>query len=149
MAVGTVGIVVPVLPGLFLVWAASAVWALVERGAVAWIVLGISTALYAVGLVTQYTLPGRRLRAAGVAPKVVLVALVAGVVGFFVIPIVGGPLCFVLAIYLMSRARLGSNEQAWGATKQAVRAVGLSMGIELLTSLAIMTTWVVGLVVLR
>lgn len=149
MAVGTVGIVVPVLPGLLLVWAASAVWALAEQNAVAWGVLGITTALYAVGLVTQYTLPGRRLRAAGVATKVVLVALVAGVVGFFVIPIVGGPLCFVGAIYLMSRSRLGSHEQAWGATRQAVRAVGLSMGIELLAALAIMTTWVVALVALR
>ncbi|WP_034713669.1 DUF456 domain-containing protein [Intrasporangium chromatireducens] len=149
MVVGTVGIVVPVLPGLFLVWAASAVWALVEQDRTGWVVLVVTTLLYAAGLVTQYTVPGRRLREAGVATRVVVVALVAGAVGFFVIPVVGAPLLFVAAIYLMSRLQVGSHGRAWAATVHAVRAIGLSMGIELLTAFAIMTTWVVGLLLVR
>lgn len=146
MVVGTIGIVAPVLPGLFLVWAASAVWALIEQDRTGWVVLAVTTLLYAAGLVTQYTVPGRRLREAGVATRVVVLALVAGVVGFFVIPVVGAPLFFVGAIYLVSRLQLGTHDRAWRATKHALRAIGLSMGIELLTALAIMTTWVVGVV---
>jgi hypothetical protein len=107
-------------------------------------VLAVTTLLYAAGLVSQYSLPGRRLREAGVGTKVVVLALLAAVVGFFVIPVVGAPLFFVGAIYLMSRLQLADHARAWRATKHAVRAVGLSMGIELLTALAIMTTWVVG-----
>ncbi|MDN5795126.1 MAG: DUF456 domain-containing protein [Intrasporangium sp.] len=149
MLVGLIGIVVPVLPGLFLVWAASAVWAVVEQGLTAWVVLTVTTILYAAGLVTQYTVPGRRLREAGVATKVLVVAILAGAVGFFVIPVVGAPLLFVGAIYLMSRVRMGSHADAWLATTHAVRAVGLSMGIELLTAFAIITTWVVGSMLLR
>jgi uncharacterized protein YqgC (DUF456 family) len=149
MVVGTIGIVVPVLPGLFLVWAASAVWALAEQGRTAWVVLAVTTVLYAAGLVTQYTVPGRRLREAGIGTKVAVLALVAGMVGFFVVPVLGAPLFFVGAIYLMSRMQLGSHARAWGATTHALRAIGLSMGIELLTAFAIMTTWVIGVVLVR
>ncbi|HET8594508.1 MAG TPA: DUF456 domain-containing protein [Intrasporangium sp.] len=149
MVVGTIGIVVPVLPGLFLVWGASAVWALVEQDRTAWVVLAVTTMLYAAGLVAQYSLPGRRLREAGVGTRVVVLALLAAVVGFFVVPVLGAPLFFVGAIYLMSRLQLGDHASAGQATRHAVRAIGLSMGIELLTALAIMTTWVVGVVLRR
>lgn len=146
MAVGSVGIIVPVLPGLFLVWAASAVWAVVEQGRAAWLVLGLTTLWYAAGLLAQYVIPRRRLRDAGVATRVVVVGLLAGAVGFFVIPVLGAPLFFVGAIYLVSGLQLRSHQRAWLATRHAVRAIALSMGIELLAAFAIMTTWAVGVV---
>jgi uncharacterized protein YqgC (DUF456 family) len=144
MAAGTVGIVLPVLPGLFVVWAASGVWALVVQSGVGWVVWGVTTCLYGAGLACQYVVPGRRLRSAGVATWTLVVALVAGVVGFFVIPVVGAPLAFAAAIYLASRARYGDHARAWAATKQAARAVLTSVGIELLAALSIIATWIVG-----
>ena len=38
---------------------------------------------------------------------------------------------------------------AWASTKAALRAVFLSMGIELLAALAIAVTWVVGVLLSR
>ena len=43
IATGIVGVVVPVLPGALLAWAAIVVWALVVGGATAWAVLGVAT----------------------------------------------------------------------------------------------------------
>ena len=96
MLVGTVGIVVPVLPGLIVVWAATLVWALERQDGPGWVVFGLATLVYAVGLVAKYVVPGRRMRTAGVDGVVVAVALVVAVVGFFVVPVVGAPLGFVL-----------------------------------------------------
>lgn len=149
MLVGVVGIVVPVLPGLFLVWAASGAWALVVRDWAGWVVWGMTTSLYAAGLVLQYLIPGRRLRAIGVETKVLVLAVLAAIPGFFVIPVVGAPLFFVGAIYLVSRVRLHDHAPAWTATKGAVRAVGTSIGIELVAALAIIASWVVGVWVSR
>jgi uncharacterized protein YqgC (DUF456 family) len=149
MLVGTVGIVVPVLPGLLLVWAATLVWALEAQSAAGWVVFGIATALYAVGIVLQYLVPGRRMKRAGVDSWVVAVALAVGVVGFFVVPVVGGPLGFVLAIYLLELAKHRELGSARRATGQALRAVGLNVGIELATAFAMITTWAVGVYLTR
>lgn len=147
MLVGTLGIVVPVLPGLLLVWAGALVWAIEQQTQTGWIVLGIATVAYAVGLASQYVFPGRRMKAAGIRSRTILIALAVGVVGFFVIPVVGGPLGFVGTIYGLERLRVRDSALAWVATKHALRAVGLNIGIELGTALAIMATWAVGVTV--
>jgi uncharacterized protein len=148
MLVGTVGIVVPVLPGLFVVWGATLVWALERQDGPGWLVLGIATVMYAVGLVAQYLLPGRRMRSAGVEGWIVAIALAVAVVGFFVIPVVA-PLGFVLAIYLLERLKHREHAPAWRATTQAIRAVALNIGIEMATAFAIIATWGVAVFVTR
>ena len=147
MLVGTAGIVLPVLPGLLLVWGAAVLWVFETQSQVAWIVLAVVTVAYAAGLAGQYVFPGRRMRTAGVGTMTIVLALVAGVVGFFVIPVIGGPLAFVGAVYAVERVKYREHPQAWAATKHAVRAVVLSMGIELAAALVIMATWATAVVV--
>lgn len=144
MVVGLVGIVVPVIPGLPLVWAAVLLWALEKQTTTGWVTLGIATALALAGFLLKYLLPGRRLAKAGVSTSSTLAGAALGVVGFFVIPVIGAFLGFALGIYLVERAKKGSHAAAWPATGDALKAIGLSMGIELLTGLAIVTTWLVG-----
>jgi uncharacterized protein YqgC (DUF456 family) len=144
MLVGLVGIVVPLLPGLVLIWAAVLIWASVTQTPAGWMVLGIATALALSGFLLQYLLPGRHLAKAGVTASSTVAGTALAVVGFFVIPVVGAFLGFALGIYLAERIKLGTHAAAWLSTKHAVKAIGLSMGIELLTGLAIATAWVIG-----
>lgn len=143
---GLVGIAVPVLPGLLVVWAAVLIWASEAQTAAGWLVLGIATTLALAGLVLQYFLPGRRLRRAGVTTSTTVAGAALGAVGFFVIPVVGAFLGFVLGIYLAERIKLGTHAAAWPSTKHALKAIGLSIGIELVTGLAIASTWLIGVV---
>jgi uncharacterized protein YqgC (DUF456 family) len=144
--VGLIGIAVPVLPGLLVVWAAVLIWASEAQTTAGWVVLAIATALALSGFLLQYLLPGRRLRAAGVTTSTTVAGAALAVVGFFVIPVVGAFLGFALGIYLAERIKRGAHAAAWPSTKHALKAIGLSMGIELLTGLAIATTWVIGVV---
>ncbi|TQM14389.1 hypothetical protein FB558_1151 [Pseudonocardia kunmingensis] len=146
VAVGIVGIVVPVLPGLVLVVAGVAVWAVPRGDVVAWTVLGIVVAIVVLGSVAKYLLPGRRLRDSGVPGRTLALGAVLGVVGFFVIPVVGLFLGFVLGVYLGELARLGRRESAWPSTKQALAAVGWSLVIEMATGLIAAAVWVGALV---
>jgi uncharacterized protein YqgC (DUF456 family) len=145
--VGLIGIVIPLLPGVPLVWAAVLLWASEKQTPASWVVLGVATALALSGFVLQYLLPGRRMAKAGVTTSSTLAGAALGVVGFFVIPVVGALLGFPLGIYLAERVKLGNHGAAWTSTKHALKAVGLSMGIELLTGLAIATAWVAGVAV--
>jgi hypothetical protein len=144
MLVGLVGIVVPLLPGLLLVWAAVLVWAIGAQSPAGWAVLGIATVLALLGTLLQYLLPGRRMARAGVTSSSTVAGVVLGIVGFFVIPVVGAFLGFALGVYLAERVKLGAHSAAWPSTKHALKAIALSMGIELLTGLAIITAWLIG-----
>jgi hypothetical protein len=145
IVVGLVGIVVPVLPGLLLVWGGVAVWALARHDTAGWIVLAVATLLAVGGSVVKYLLPGRRLRDAGVPWTTLGLGTLLGVIGFFVIPVVGVLVGFVLGIYLAELVRLGDHAAAWPSTRAALAAVGWSIVIELAAALLIAGAWLAAL----
>jgi uncharacterized protein YqgC (DUF456 family) len=145
IAVGLAGILVPVLPGSVLVLAGVLIWALDVGGSVAWVVFAVVTVLLAVGGVVKYSVPGKRLKSAGIPASTQWAGAGLAIVGFFVVPLVGVFLGFVLGIYLAEHRRLGSA-RAWPSTKHALRAVGLSILIELAAGVLAAGTWVVGVV---
>lgn len=146
VAVGIVGVIVPVLPGSLLVLGAILVWALEVGTATGWAVFAVATAFIAAGAVVKYVVPGRRLQLAGVPTSTLVVGGVLGVIGFFVIPVIGLVIGFVLGVYLSELQRLGRSA-AWPATKQALLAAGLSVLIELTACLLAAVTFAVGVVV--
>lgn len=146
IVVGLVGIVLPVVPGTILVLAAILVWAMEVSTTAGWLVLAVATTFLLAGAVVKYVVPGRRLRTGGIPTSTLLAGGVLGVVGFFVVPVVGLVLGFVLGVYLAELRRVGS-QLAWPATKHALKAVGLSLLIELAAALLASATWVVGVAV--
>lgn len=147
IVIGLVGIVSVVLPGLIVVLAGVAVWAVPRGDAVGWWVLGIAGLLVIIGTVAKYLLPGRRLKEAGVPGRTLMAGAGLGVVGFFVVPVVGLFLGFVLGVWLAELVRLPDRSQAWSSAKHALKAVGFSMIIELAAGLLATAAWIVGLVV--
>jgi uncharacterized protein YqgC (DUF456 family) len=145
MVVGLLGIVVPVLPGLLLVWLAVLLWALVESSTTGWWVLGVVTVLYAVGLVLEFAIPGQRMRRAGVRTSTLVVAVVVAIILGIVIPFVGFLIGFPLGIYLVQRVRRETHGDAWNATVHALKAVGLNIVIELGAALLMIGVWVAAL----
>jgi uncharacterized protein YqgC (DUF456 family) len=144
--VGLVGVVVPVLPGLVLVLVAVLVWAVDVGGGTAWTVFGLATAVLVAGTVVKYAVPGRRLKSSGIPASTTWFGIALGVVGFFVIPVVGLVIGFVLGGYHAEHRRVGSAA-AWPSTQQALRAVGVSILIELAAGILAALVWVVGVVV--
>lgn len=145
IAVGLVGILVPILPGSILVVGAILAWALTTGGTTAWVVFAVATTFVAVGAVVKYLLPGRRLQVAGIPASTQWFGVLVGVAGFFVVPVVGLFLGFVLGVYLAELRRVGA-EQAWPSTVHSLKAVGWSIVIELVFALLATWTWVAGVV---
>jgi uncharacterized protein YqgC (DUF456 family) len=146
IVVGLVGIVVPVLPGTVLVAAGVLGWALATGEPLGWSLTAAALVVLALGTVVKYALPGRGLRTAGVPNRTLVVGGVLGVVGFFVVPVVGLVVGFVLGVYVAELQRLGSTA-AWPSTKAALKAVGLSILIELAAGLAATALWLTAVVV--
>jgi uncharacterized protein YqgC (DUF456 family) len=141
MVAGLVGVVVPVLPGLVLIWAAGVGWAWVGGGAVRWAVAGVLTVLLVAGTVVKYALPARSATGTG-APRSTLVAgAVGALVGFFVIPVVGVVVGGVGAVYLAERSRLGALRSAWRSTRAVLIGVGIGLLVELATGVVMIGVW--------
>ena len=91
----------------------------------------------------------RSTREQGVKTSTLLLAVVLGIIGMFVIPIVGFIIGFVLGIYLIENGRTRDRAQAWTRTKHALKAILLSMGIELCAGVLIAITFVIGVLATR
>ncbi len=147
VVVGLLGIIIPVLPGLILCWAGVLVWAIFgDAGWGRWAVLALATVFALVGTVVKYALPGRHLKRAGVPNLTLFIGGVLGLVGFFVVPVVGLIVGFILGVWIAEQIRLKDGAAAWQSTKAALKATGLSMLIELAAGLAIAVTFAAGLV---
>lgn len=143
MAVGLVGVVVPVLPGLLLVAAAGLVWAIMAEGAVPWVVFAAMMLVLAVGTVAKYVLPGRRLKQVGAPTSTLVLGGIGAIAGFFLIPVVGLPIGAILGIYLGELRRLSSGQAAWRSTLTTAKAIGVGMLIELAAGLVAAAIWLV------
>jgi hypothetical protein len=67
--------------------------------------------------------------------------VVLAIVGFFVIPVVGFFIGFPLGVYLEESRRLGRHAAAWDSTREALRAMGLSILIELTATALAAGVW--------
>ena len=146
IALGIAGIIVPVLPGTILVLGAVLVWALEIATTTGWAVFAAFAALLVGGSIVKYLVPGRRLKASGVPTRTLLFGALLAFVGFFVVPVIGMFIGFVLGIYLAERTRLGAAG-AWPSTVHALKAVGVSILIELVAAFLAAVTWAVGVAV--
>ena len=147
IAVGIVGIIVPLLPGILLVYAAILIWAVVVHNVAGWVTLGVVTVLIGATTLIKYTWPMKRMRAADVGTKTLLAGAVLGIIGFFVIPVVGLIIGFVLGVYLAELASRHDQRMAWTSTKHALKGVALSVGVELTGALLATVAWAFGVYV--
>ena len=60
MLIGTAGIVVPVLPGLVLVWLGTLLWATEVGSSTGWAVCGVAFVILVAGMALQLHLPNKR-----------------------------------------------------------------------------------------
>ncbi|MGH3510509.1 MAG: DUF456 domain-containing protein [Nocardioidaceae bacterium] len=133
---------VPVLPGSLLILVAVLGWAAEEGSRTAWAAAAIAAAILVAGGVVKYVVPGRRLTTAGVPRRSVAFGGLLGIVGFFVVPVLGLFAGFVLGVYLSETQRVG-RARAWPSTRATLAAAGLSILIELVAGLLASATWLV------
>lgn len=145
--IGIAGIIIPVLPGVLLISTALLVWAFSASTATGWTVVAVALLILAIGQVVKYLIPGRQLKATVPTRTLVLGALGA-VAGFFIIPVVGVLIGFPIGVYLAELARVGGRA-AGASTRRALRAMGLSILIELVSAVLAIAAWVTGLVLVN
>lgn len=140
LVTGLCGVLVPGVPGSWLVWAAVLWWALTDPQPVAWGILVGATVVLFLSQVVRWALPPRRLRSYG-TPRMAVFAGAGAVVGFVLVPVVGAIPGFVGGVYLAERLRLGSRGEAVASVRTAMRSGGSGVLAELFPCLLIAGAW--------
>ncbi len=143
IAAGLVGVAVQVVPGALIILGAIAVWAAVTDGGWAWATLAVAAAAIGASAVGKYLLAGRHLKRSQIPGSTLVWGGVAGIVGFFVLPVVGLLAGFVLGVYVAELVRLRAGAAAWRATVVALTATGITILVELAGALVAATAWLV------
>jgi uncharacterized protein len=143
MAVGVVGTVVPVVPGLALVWAAALVYGLaIGFGTVGAVAFTIITGLASAGIVIGFVVPQRAAAKGGAARSSMWLGAVLALVGFVIVPVVGVVLGGVLGVFLGEVVRTRDTAAAWQATAATIKGFGVAGVAQLLIGLAMVAVWV-------
>jgi uncharacterized protein len=142
LAVGTVGTVLPFVPGLGLAWAAGLLYGLSEGfEGVGVAAFAAMTILAAAGIVAGFVVPARVAGAAGAHRVSILLGAALGIVGFFVVPVVGLPIGGVLGVYAGEHLRTRDGSVAWRSTWATIKGFGFATLLQLAAALAMSAAW--------
>ncbi len=144
--VGVAGTIIPVLPGSILIGASLLAWALWGgAGTTGWVVFGVGLVFVLAGMAASAVLTGRKLKEHSIPSRSVVVGLVLGVAGMFIIPVVGLFVGFAAGLLLSELHRTRVFGTAVASSWAALKATGLGMIVEFGLACLAASTWVIGL----
>ncbi len=142
MLVGLFGLIVPIFPGLVVMWLAALGYGVASSFSTLGIVLFvIITILMIAGSLADNVMMGAGARKGGASWTTIAVALVAGVIGTLLLPPFGGLIAAPAAVILLEYLRLGNLQKAMGALRGLAAGWGLSFVVRFLLGMLIMLLW--------
>jgi uncharacterized protein YqgC (DUF456 family) len=146
LIVGLLGLIVPVFPGLVVMWLGTLLYALIQNGAgnmtnLKWLIFGIITVLMITGSIVDNLIIAYKMRDRYIPWSSILFAFGAGLIAsIFFTPLVG-LIAAPVGLYLAENRRLKDNEAAVASTKAYMIGWGWAFGFRFLMGLAILGLW--------
>jgi uncharacterized protein len=143
MLVGLTSLLIPILPGLIIMWLAALGYGIVhgfERLGI--VVMVLITILTIGGSLIDNLLMGAGARKGGASWMAILISLLAGLVGTLAFPPFGGFVAAPVAILLYEFIRLRDWQKAWRALIGLATGLGASFVVRFLIGLMILGLWI-------
>ncbi|MFZ5808170.1 MAG: DUF456 domain-containing protein [Chloroflexota bacterium] len=142
MLVGLFGLVVPVFPGLVVIWLGGLGYGVAQGfSTLGWVIFAILTVIMLAGTVVDNLLMGAGARQGGAAWSSILLALAAGVVGTIAFPPLGGLIAAPLAVFALEYLRHRDGGKAWSAVRGLALGWGLTFLVRFAMGLVMMALW--------
>ncbi|PWH15287.1 MAG: hypothetical protein DDG59_11600 [Anaerolineae bacterium] len=142
MLLGLIGLVVPIYPGLVIMWFGGLGYGVIRGfSLLGWVVFALMTVLMLVGTVIDNVLMGAGAKKSGASWTGIGVALLAGLVGTLLFPPLGGIIAAPLAVLVYEYFRQKDWQKAWAALRGLALGWGLSFLARFLIGLGMMGLW--------
>lgn len=144
MGVGLLGLLFYIIPGLTIIWLAVLVYAIVTGFTVPTAILfGIITLLMVGGNLIDNLLMGAEAKKTGASWIAVVVALVAGIAGTFLLPPFGGLIFAALSILIVEWIRKRDLREGAKSAGGILRGCGLTVVSRFAIGLLMIGLWVI------
>jgi uncharacterized protein YqgC (DUF456 family) len=142
MVVGLVGTVLPGLPSIELIWLATLGYGFFS-GWGAWgpWLFALLTVILIIGEFVMWWLGNTTARQTGASWQAIGASIVLGIIGMFVIPIVGALIGAMLGVFLVEFYRRRNWREALKATTGVLWGTGLSFGAQVVIAIVMMGIW--------
>jgi uncharacterized protein YqgC (DUF456 family) len=143
MLVGVAGIIVPILPGMLLVWLTLLAYAwITDFAVITWWMFAILTLVALVTGLSNIWLPYLGAKKTGAAKRAIFLGFVGGIIGTFIMPLVGTVIGYALGIILGELLKHRDLRQAIKASIGGVAGWTISTVVELAGALTIILVFV-------
>jgi len=142
MMVGLFGLMVPVLPGLVIIWAAALIYGLISGftgGSIA--ILVVMFVLMVVGSLSDNFIMAGSARVKGASWWSIGVAIVALILGSLVFPPFGGLVTGLLALFGMEFYRLKDVDKAIDTTRSMAMGCGWAVILRVALGVVMILMW--------
>lgn len=148
MLVGLVGLVVPIFPGLVIIWLATLVYALIQTSIqnmlwFEWVIFAIITLLMIVGSIIDNVIIARRVREKQVPWGSIILGYLSGIIAsIFFTPLIGiaaAPLGLFGAEYL----RLRNSRVAFASTRAWMTGWGITIAVRIAIGVVMIGLWMI------
>jgi uncharacterized protein YqgC (DUF456 family) len=137
-------IVIPILPGLVIIWVAALAYGLFAGfGVLGWVMFGLITLFMLAGSILDNVLMGTSAHKKGAPWWVILLAMVAAIGGNFLLPVVGGILAGFLVLLLVEWLRLKDWRQALESMKGMVIGWGWAFVFRFIMGMIMIGLWLI------
>ena len=144
MLFGLFGLLMPVFPGLVIIWLAALGFGIVHGfGTVGWVVFGLMTVLMLIGNIMDGVLMGKKALEHGAAKSSMVLALVVSLLVSLIFSPIGGLIAAPLALYLAEKRQGHTKEEAWAITKGLMIGWGWSFVLRFAIGLTMIGLWVI------
>ena len=146
LLVGLLGLIIPVFPGLVIMWLGTLVYALIQNGSGQmtgwqWFLFGVITVLMIVGNVADNLIIARKMRDKYIPWSSIILAFIASiVVSLFLTPI-GGLIAAPLTLLAAEYNRLKDRGKAIDSTKAYMVGWGWAFAARFLIGLGMIGLW--------
>lgn len=142
MLVGIVGLAVPLFPGIFVIWLGILIYGILHGFSTLGIVLFIPlTVLMVIGELLDNLMMGAGARRGGASWISILLAFIAGVVGTFLFPPLGGLIAAPLIVLLMEYWRVRDWRKAFEVLKSLLVGWGMSFVLKFGIGIVMFGLW--------
>lgn len=144
MLLGLAGLLIPVLPGLVMIWLAALVyWIASGFTWLTWIAFAILTLLMIGGSIIDNILMGASARMTGASWLGIGIALLAGILGSIFLTPIGGLLLALLGIFIVEIIRLRDWRKALNSATSMAIGCGSSAFVRFGIGCLMVLIWVI------
>jgi uncharacterized protein YqgC (DUF456 family) len=144
MLVGLALLIIPIFPGITVIWLAALLYGIVTGfDTLGIVILVLITLGMIAGVTVDNVLMGAGARQGGASWLTIGVAVIAGIAGTVLFPPIGGLIAIPLAIFLLELLRKREWRGAWRATRGVALGWGLSFLVRFGIGLVMISAWLI------